>query len=265
VAGLDRVHIAGGVLITIESLLVGLLIGAILGLIGAGGAVIAVPAFLYLFDFTALEATTASLAVVAAAATAGAIPRLRLHQVHIRQALVFWALGLIGTLAGSRAAPVVPEWILVTGFAVVMLGAAGAMWRKSAAPEGESITRRAPWVLAVVAIGIGLMTGLFGVGGGFLIVPALVLVFGLPFSLASGTSLIVVALNSLTALAFKADTWNAVDWHIPALVIVGGIVGSVVAARWNANVPRLALERGFAVLLVLLAAWMALEALVLHA
>lgn len=245
-------------------MLVGLLIGGILGLVGAGGAVIAVPAFLYVFGFSPLEATTASLAVVAAAATAGAGPRFRLHQVHGRQALVFWSLGLIGTLAGSRAAPLVPASLIVAGFALVMLAAAAAMWRKASTPENEPTIRRAPWLLAVVAVGVGLLTGLFGVGGGFLIVPALVLVFGLPFSLATGTSLVVVALNSLTALAFKADSWRGVDWHIPALVIVGGLVGSVVAARWNASVPRRVLERGFAGLLVLLACWMVLETVIGH-
>ena len=234
-----------------------------LGLIGAGGAVVAVPAFVYLFGFEPLAATTASLAVVAASATAGAIPRIRLRQVRLRQAVVFWALGIVGTLAGSRAAPLIPAAVLVDGLVAVMLSAAAAMWRKSSAVESPGRGRRAPWLLPVVAIGVGLLTGLFGVGGGFLIVPALVLVFGLPFALATGTSLVVVALNSMTALLFKADSWGTVDWHIPALVIVGGLVGSAAASRWNVGVSQRILERGFAVLLVVLAAWMVLEPLVL--
>jgi uncharacterized membrane protein YfcA len=238
-------------------------IGAVLGLIGAGGAVVAVPAFIYLFGFSALEATTASLAVVAVSAATGAIPRFRLKQVRLRQALLFWGLGIIGTFAGSRLATVIPEAVVVAGFAVVMLGAALAMWRKSSAPEptGEAPTAR--WLLPVVAIAIGLLTGLFGVGGGFLIVPALVLVFGFPFGIATGTSLVVVALNSLTALMFKFDTWGQIPWHIPALVIVGGLIGSVAASTFNTGVPQRLLERAFAILLVLLAAWMALETLVL--
>ena len=243
--------------------MVGLAIGAVLGLIGAGGAVVAVPAFLYLFDFSPLAATTASLAVVAASATAGAIPRIRLGQVRMRQALTFWALGIVGTLAGSRLAPVIPELVLVSGFALVMLGAAVAMWRKSSSTEPAEAPQRAAWLLPVVAIAVGLLTGLFGVGGGFLIGPALVLVFGLPFGLATGTSLVVVALNSVTALLFKVDAWGSVDWHVPALVIVGGLVGSVVASRWNVGIPRRILERGFAVLLVVLAVWMVLQPFVL--
>jgi uncharacterized membrane protein YfcA len=242
---------------------VGMAIGAVLGLIGAGGAVVAVPAFIYLFGFSALEATTASLAVVAVSAATGAIPRFRLKQVRLRQALLFWGLGIIGTFAGSRLATVIPEAVVVAGFAVVMLGAALAMWRKSSAPEPTGEARTARWLLPVVAIAIGLLTGLFGVGGGFLIVPALVLVFGFPFGIATGTSLVVVALNSLTALMFKFDTWGQIPWHVPALVIVGGLIGSVAASTFNTGVPQRLLERAFAILLVLLAAWMALETLVL--
>lgn len=240
-------------------MIVGLAIGAVLGLIGAGGAVVAVPAFLYLFGFSPLAATTASLAVVAASATAGAVPRLRMGQVQIRQALTFWALGIVGTFAGSRLAPIVPDRLLEVGFAVVLLAAAVAMWRKSSGTESKETPHRAPWLLPVVAIAVGLLTGLFGVGGGFLIVPALVLVFGLPFGLATGTSLVVVALNSVTALLFKWDTWASVDWAVPLLVVVGGLIGSVLASRWHTGVPRRLLERAFAVLLVLLAAWMVLQ------
>jgi uncharacterized membrane protein YfcA len=238
-------------------------IGAVLGLIGAGGAVVAVPAFIYLFGFTPLEATTASLAVVAVSAATGAIPRFRLGQVHLRQALLFWGLGIIGTFGGARLATVIPEPVIVTGFAFVMLGAAVAMWRKSAISEPTGDRHAAPWLLPVVAIAIGLLTGIFGVGGGFLIVPALVLVFGFPFGIATGTSLVVVALNSLTALAFKYDTWSLIPWHIPLLVIVGGLIGSVAASTLNTGVSQRLLERAFAVLLVVLAAWMALETLML--
>jgi uncharacterized membrane protein YfcA len=243
---------------------VGMAIGAVLGLIGAGGAVVAVPAFIYVFGFSPLEATTASLAVVAVSAASGSVPRFRLGQVHLRQALLFWGLGIVGTLAGSRLSTVLPESLIIAGFAVVMLGAAVAMWRKSSAAESGGPRHTAPWLLPVVAIAIGLLTGVFGVGGGFLIVPALVLVFGFPFGVAAGTSLVVVALNSVTALVFKYDTWNQIPWHIPLLVIVGGLIGSVVASTLNGRVSQRLLERSFAALLVVLAAWMAIDTLVLN-
>lgn len=250
-------------MITLEALVVGLAIGSVLGLIGAGGAVVAVPAFIYLFGFTPLQATTASLAVVAVSAATGAVPRLRRNQVHVRKALTFWALGIVGTFAGARLATVIPGTATAIGFAVIMLGAAVAMWRKASMSEPVEDRHGARWLLPVVAIVIGLLTGLFGVGGGFLIVPALVLVFGFPFAIATGTSLLVVALNSVTALVFKVDTWSAISWQIPLLVILGGLIGSVVASSLNHGISQRLLERSFAAVLVLLAAWMAFETLIL--
>lgn len=247
----------------VEALLVGAVIGAVLGLVGAGGAILAVPAFLYLFGFGALEATTASLAVVAASAASGAIPRFRQRQVDVRHALVFWLVGIPGTLAGSRLATIIEPGVLLVGFALVMLAAAIAMWRKSSAVPSERREATSKWLLVVVALGIGLMTGLFGVGGGFLIVPALVLVFSFPFGVAAGTSLLVIALNSVTALVFKYDTWASIDWRIPVFVVIGGVVGSVVASRFSAHVPQRPLERAFAGLLVLLAVWMVVDATLL--
>jgi uncharacterized membrane protein YfcA len=94
-------------------------------------------------------------------------------------------------------------------------------------------------------------------------VPALVLVFGLPFKVATGTSLAVVAMNSVTALAFKSDTWSSVDWRVPLLMIAGGLVGSLLAAQLNIGLSIRLLERAFAGLLVLLAAWMMLQPILL--
>lgn len=251
-------------MIVVEALLVGLAIGAVLGLIGAGGAVVAVPAFLYLFGFDPLAATTASLVVVGASATSGVIPRLRQQQVRVKQALVFWVLGVAGTFAGARLATVLPEPVIITGFAIVMLAAAVAMWRKSSRPQPTAERTAAPWLLVLVALAIGLLTGLFGVGGGFLIVPALVLVFAFPFGIATGTSLLIIALNSVTALVFKYDTWGTVEWTVPLLVVAGGLVGSVAASTLNHGIPARVLERTFAVVLVALAVFMAVETLVLQ-
>ena len=145
-----------------------------------------------------------------------------------------------------------------------MMGAAVAMWRKGSGPEPAGTRESSLWLVVAVATAIGLLTGLFGVGGGFLIVPALVLVFGFPFGVAAGTSLVIVALNSVTALVFKAGTWHDIPWQLPAFVIVGGLIGSVLASRANLAVSQQLLERAFAGLLVLLAAWMVLEALLLR-
>jgi uncharacterized membrane protein YfcA len=245
-----------------EALVIGVVVGAVLGLVGAGGAILAVPAFVYVFGMGTLQATTASLAVVTVAASSGVIPRFRQHQVRVKQALVFWVIGLAGTFAGSVVAPRIPETILLGGFAVIMLGAAVAMWRKSAGPVTEGGPKVSVWLLIVVALGIGLLTGIFGVGGGFLIVPALVLIFGFPFPAAAGTSLLVIALNSVSALAFKASTWSEISWHIPLIVIIGALIGSLTSSALNMNISQRILERSFAILLVILAAWMITEPLI---
>lgn len=242
---------------------VGLAVGAVLALIGAGGAIIAVPALVYLFGFDALAATTASLAVVAVSSVSGVVPRLRAGEVDIRRGVVFWLLGVGGALGGTVVAHAAPQTLILVGFAVVMAAAAVAMWHKSSAEESQWHDRRPWWLLVLVALGIGFLTGVFGVGGGFLIVPALVLVFGFPFGSAVGTSLLVVALNSATTLLFRYPTWTDVSWHVPIWMIVGGLVGSIVVSHLPVRIPTRILERAFAVLLVLLAAAMTAEELFL--
>jgi uncharacterized protein len=249
--------------VVLEALAAGFFIGAILGLVGAGGAILAVPAFVYLFGFSTLAATTASLAVVSVAAATGVIPRLRQHQVHVRQALIFWALGLLGTFAGSFTAPYIPDTVLLIGFSLLMIAAAVAMWRKATPNIEGNEHGTAVWLLILVALVIGFLTGLFGVGGGFLIVPALVLIFRFPFQVAAGTSLLVIMLNSLTALLFKAPVWTEVTWQIPLIMIAGAVIGSVTVAAVNVNISQRFMERAFAILLIVLALFMAIESLVL--
>jgi uncharacterized membrane protein YfcA len=233
--------------------------------VGAGGAILAVPAFLYLFGFSALEATTASLAVVAVSAATSAVPRLRIGQVRMKAAVQFWAYGLVGTFAGSQLAHLVPESALVVGFALLMVAAAVAMWRSASTSDAAEPHGHPWWVLPLAALGVGVLTGLFGVGGGFLVVPALVLVFGLPFGVAAATSLVVISLNSVTALLFKYAVWPDVDWRITAIMTVAGVVVGVVSSRLAHRVPQDRLKRAFAVLLLLVAVWMAVETVALSA
>lgn len=235
----------------VEAVLVGGLIGAILGLVGAGGAILAVPAFAYLFGFGALEATTASLAVVAVGAATGAAVRARRGQVRWREGAAFWLVGIPGTVVGSLAAPSVPGPLLLGGFALVMLAAAIALLRRAGQPQAPAAATAWPRLVAT-ALAIGVLTGLFGVGGGFLIVPALAVVFRFGFAEASGTSLLVIALTSLTSLGVKAAAVATVDWRIPAIVAAAALLGSLGAARLQGRIPQRALERAFAIGLVLI-------------
>jgi len=248
----------------VVAIAIGLAIGGVLGLVGAGGAVLAVPAFLYAFGFAPVAATTASLAVVAASAGSGLITRWPRGDIRVRQGVAFWALGLAGAFAGARLALIVSDLILIVGFTVIMLSAGVAMWRRGqATPAPERLApRRALVLLIASALAIGVMTGLFGVGGGFLVVPALILVLGMPFEAAAGTSLLVIVLSSISALLFRHDAWGQVNWAVSAMVIGGGLVGSVVAARLSGRIDQKLLQKGFAILLVVLAVGMVVESLV---
>jgi len=248
----------------VVAIAIGLAIGGVLGLVGAGGAVLAVPAFLYAFGFAPVAATTASLAVVAASAGSGLITRWPRGDIRVRQGVAFWALGLAGAFAGARLALIVPDLILIVGFTVIMLSAGVAMWRRGqATPAPERLApRRALVLLIASALAIGVMTGLFGVGGGFLVVPALILVLGMPFEAAAGTSLLVIVLSSISALLFRHDAWGQVNWAVSAMVIGGGLVGSVVAARLSGRIDQKLLQKCFAILLVVLAVGMVVESLV---
>lgn len=242
----------------LEALLIGGLIGAILGLVGAGGAILAVPAFAYLFGFGALEATTASLAVVAVGAATGAAVRARRGQVRWREGTVFWLAGIPGTVAGSLAAPFLPGPLLLGGFALVMLAAAIAMLRRAGQPQVPATPAAWPRLIGA-ALAIGVLTGLFGVGGGFLVVPALAVVFRFGFAEAAGTSLLVITLTSLTSLGVKAAAVATVDWRIPALVAAAALLGSLAAARLQGRIPQRTLERAFAIGLILIGLGVALD------
>lgn len=242
-----------------------LVVGAVLGMLGGGGAILTTPMLAYVVGLEAKQAIVGSLFVVATTSAVSSIAHLRRGNVRLKLGLVFGGVGMAAAFAGGRATHLVPGSALLVLLSVVMLGSAITMLRKKKAPDAEGEAPAPVSLLKIAAAGaiVGGLSGFVGSGGGFLIVPALVLVFGFPFAIATGTSLVVVALNSVTALVFKYDTWGQIPWQIPLLVIVGGLVGSVAASTLNTGIPQRLLERAFAVLLVILALWMAVDSFVL--
>ena len=168
-----------------EALIAGTAIGAVLGFIGAGGAMLSLPILIYIFAFTPHQATTAALAIVFSAALSGALVRARRGEVLYRDALVIWAIGLITNLGFSLYVNKLPESLITLGFALILITAATSMLRS---PFTQSHTRMPIWVLIVISLLIGAITGIFGIGGGFLAIPVVVLFFGTPQSVATGTS-----------------------------------------------------------------------------
>ena len=153
----------------------------------------------------------------------------------------------------------VPGAVQLVLFGLVMIAAAGAMLKGRAGMDEAVREPRPAWAVALLGASVGVMTGLVGVGGGFLIIPALVLLVGLDMRLAVGTSLSIIVLNSATGFVKYLDVLQAaggaVDWRLVGTFAAIGIVGSLVGARLSQRVPQTALRRGFAVFLVLMGAF----------
>ena len=229
-----------------SALIAGAFIGSVLGFVGAGGAMLSVPILVYFFGFAPQHASTAALAVVFAAAAAGVIPKLRVHHVLIREALTIWSLGLVTNVGGAWISHRLSDGALLTGFSLVLIGAGSSMLMRSI--KGQE--KRIPFaVLTLVSLAIGLMTGLFGIGGGFLAIPVLVLFFHTPQSKAVGTSLLIIAINSLTAFLAHQSIWHEINWNIPVAMAISAIAVTATASHHHARVSPTALRHAFAFLL----------------
>jgi len=242
---------------------IGAVMGTALGLVGTGGAILAVPALVYIFNFSALQATTASLVIVIAAAAVSARARAKAGQIAYQRALVLWTIGLVGNFIGAIASKSASEFILLTGISIIILGASISMWVRSF--QGEIHPKeRHPIVLPIMGTLIGFIAGFFGVGGAFLVVPTLILAFGVSAHIAAGTGLIVLLLNSTTALLVRYDTWGKVDWQIPLIMLTSAVVIAWFAAEKGTRLKSKSLERGFAGLLLLVGLFTFIETVFLQ-
>jgi len=228
------------------ALIAGSFIGAVLGFVGAGGAMLSVPILMYGFGYQPKLATTAALAVVFLAALSGAIPKARMKQLLYRDAFVISGIGLITNFGFASIANRIPDAVITTGFAGVLVLAGTSMLR----PPRLSEHKRMPVpILVLMSLIIGSMTGLFGIGGGFLAIPVLVLFFGTPQAVAAGTSLLIIALNSLISFIGHHAYWADVQWHIPIFMAGAAIVIAQFASRFSSKTSPVVLRKAFAYLL----------------
>jgi uncharacterized membrane protein YfcA len=243
----------------ILALAAGAVIGLALGALGGGGSVLAVPALIYLLGFSPVGATTASLVIVTLTSVTAMVAHARDGNVRWRMGLLFAAAGIGPAMAGGALADRIPEAVLTAAFGVVAGVAAVRMLRTRPVADGAVTVR--PGRAAATGAGLGAVTGVLGVGGGFLAVPALVGVLGMRMRNAVGTSLLVITVNSLAALSMRAGTLEGLDW-----AIVGPFVGAAILGAWDGK--RLAtkvsghtLQRIFAMVLLAVAAFMLIDAL----
>ena len=240
----------------IAGLIAGGFIGAVLGFIGAGGAMLSVPILLYVFDFTPQTATTAALAVVLSAAISGLLPKIKSKEVLFREALIIWALGLTTNILFSILAYRLSNSVLTTGLALVLIVAGSSMLIKPIA----GTEKRVPLVwLILISLVIGMLTGLFGIGGGFLAIPILVLFFKVPQGKAAGTSLAIIAINSITAFFGHNRSWDDVDWKIPVVMAVAAVTVARLASIKSGQLNPVLMKKGFAILLYSIAVFTLLQ------
>lgn len=249
---------------------VALLVGLVIGGLGGGGAIITVPALVHLLGQNPHEATTSSLVIVGTTALIAVIPHARRGNVRLGQGLVFGLVGTAGSVAGSALSARLPDDALLLLFAALMVLVAVLMARKALSPTQDAdpdepaepmltlrpLTCECPRVAKVVvtATAVGLLTGLLGVGGGFVLVPALVLALSLPMPVAVGTSLLVIAINSATAFTARvALTTEPMDWPLIATFTAIAIAGSLLGARVSGRLPARAQTGAFSALLVVVA------------
>lgn len=261
-------------------LVFGVVVGFSLGLTGGGGSIFAVPLLVYGLGTQAREAIGISLAAVGATSMVGGLRRLTRGEVEVRAGLLFAAAGMLGAPAGSWLGGLLPEGVLLTLFAVLMAAVALRMWIQAdrrpeqtrairagvatrAREQGPAcrrdpggrlrLTSRCFTVLAVAGLATGVLSGLFGVGGGFVIVPALVLVTGMGIHRAVATSLLVIALVSASGVASYLVAGRPLPWSLTALFVAGGVVGMELGAQAGRRLSGPGLQKLFAAAMVAVA------------
>lgn len=252
------------------------LIGFALGLTGGGGSLLAVPLLVYGLALDPRQAIVVSLAAVGAIALTGVISRLRTGEVEIGTGLMFAASGMLGAPAGVAAANAIPESFLLVLFSVLMLAVAMRMWLKSRGIQklsepggGESVkmdracersdsgklklTSRCAVLLLAVGLLTGFLSGMFGVGGGFIIVPALVLFSRMPIHKAISTSLLVIFLVSVAGVAAHHTAGRDIPIELTTLFVAGGLAGVLLGGKAGKRLSGPALQKVFALGIVAVA------------
>jgi uncharacterized membrane protein YfcA len=245
--------------------LLALVVGLVLGLLGGGGSILAVPTFLYVFHVEPKPAIAMSLVVVGMSALVGFLAHWRNGTINVRVAVLFGALAMVGSFAGARVARFVPASVQLTMFAAFALSAAIMMLRDSVRPRFAAISQDTgplhfSTLLGVQALAVGVLTALIGAGGGFLIVPSLVLMANVPVKEAVGSSLLIIAMNAASGVAGYLGQvpfdWTLIGWFT-TLAAVGALAGT----RLMRRLPAARIKQGFAIMILVLGSYLVIRRL----
>lgn len=231
------------------ALLGALVIGMSLGLLGSGGSILTVPVLVFILHRPEKLAVAESLAIVGFVALIGAIPYALRYQIHWSSVLFFGLPGMLGACVGGCGSYYISSSLQLTLFAFVMLAVAGMMLFGPSSFDKSTPFQQSVWLVILEGFLAGCLTGFMGVGGGFLIVPALVIFSHLSMSLAVGTSLVIIAMNCFTGFfehRFVLDALHlSVDWKIIGMISIAGILGSFIGNLINEKTPQIYLRKIF--------------------
>jgi uncharacterized membrane protein YfcA len=250
--------------VSVFGLVLALVVGLVLGILGGGGSLLAVPIFLYVFHVEPKAAIAMSLVVVGMSALVGFITHWRQGTVNVRIAAMFGALAMMGAFAGARVARHVPARVQLGLFTAFAITAAIMMLRDSRRkPAGGDTGEQQPHfstLLGAEAIGVGVLTALIGAGGGFIIVPALVLVANVPVKAAVGSSLLIIAMNATSAvIGYHGQV--AFDWRLVGWFTSVAAVGAVIGTRLVRRLPAARIKQAFAIMILVLGTYLVVRTL----
>jgi uncharacterized membrane protein YfcA len=235
-------------------------VGLSLGLIGGGGSILAVPILVYVLGLEAKVAIAMSLAIVGVVSLIGVIPHWQQGNVNLKTAISFAPPAMLGAFIGARLAafPLVTDTLQLVSFAIIMLIASYLMIRKPKKPLGELSSPQKhhpqyPWLaITLEGLGVGIITGFVGVGGGFAIIPALVLLGEIPMKQAIGTSLLIITFNSVTGFLGYLNQVN-IDWNLMFSFTTAAALGVIVGAGLSQKISGTKLQTAFGYFLIAIA------------
>lgn len=269
-------HFWNEIIMTLLVILAGISTGILLGLLGSGGSIVTIPALVYLLGVHPKSAIALSLGIVSITATISAINHFRSGNVNLKVAAIFGLCGMLGTYTGTKLGILMPVVLQLGLFALVMYAAAYRMLkpRRRFGPVGADVVRNAPEIalhaeglpaqlgyVALLGLAVGLLTGMVGVGGGFLIIPALVLFSGIPMKQAVGTSLAIVAVNSGTGFTGYLGV-VPVDYALMGTFTAVAIAGSFMGAKISHHISPDNLKRGFGIFLAIVATYILIKSVI---
>jgi len=252
-------------------------IGILLGSIGGGGSILTVPVLVYLFDISPVTATSYSLFVVGISSLAGVILKVNTGSIRPKTAMLFSSTSMMTVFITRKfIIPEIPLVLFRVGnfeitqamatmllFAILMIFSAFSMIRKRGKGPGDTASYLYFGQLSLYGIGIGLVTGLLGAGGGFLIIPVLVLLCGLKMKEAIGTSLLIITCNSLVGFFADLDYFN-IDWKLLTLVTGLAVLGILVGLRISKNVNNEQLKKIFGWFVLLMGVYIIVKEFISH-